>query len=118
MKSLRILTALALIGLGGIFGITSARADVIATITVKNTTAYTLSEFYLSRSDATAWDTTTNLIAGLPILPGQTGLVNVTLKDNGGACDYDLMGVLYGAAQFAYDYQVHICTGATWTITP
>ena len=121
MKSLRILTALVLLGLGASIAATCASAAVTATITVTNTTTYTMSEFYLSSSDAADWDTTTNLIAGLPILPGQSGTINVSLKNNGddhGACNYDLMGVLYGAAQFAYQYQVDVCAGPTWTITP
>jgi hypothetical protein len=120
MKSLRLIAALALLGPFGITGVPSAIAD-ITNIVVKNTTSYTMSEFYMSPSSASAWDTTNNLITLLPILPGQTGLINISALVSGldgSACKYDLMGVLYGAAQFAYKYQVDVCDGATWTITP
>jgi len=120
MKSLRLIAALALLGLCGITGVPGAMAG-ISIVVVRNTTSYTMSEFYLSPSTAAGWDTTNNLIVGLPILPGQTGLIDISALVSGlddSACNYDLMGVLYGAAQFAYKYQVNVCNGASWTITP
>jgi hypothetical protein len=120
MKSLRFIAALALLGPFGITGVPGAMAG-ISIVVVRNTTSYTMSEFYLSPSTAAGWDTTNNLLLALPILPGQTGLIDISALVSGldgNACKYDLMGVLYGAAQFAYKYQVDVCDGATWTITP
>jgi hypothetical protein len=122
MKSLRLLAALTLLLVTfGIAGVTNAIA-ALNTIVVTNTTSYTMTEFYTSPSDASAWDTTNNLLTGLSILPGQTTTINILNgigNGNGnGRCNYDLMAVLYGAAQFAYQYQVDVCNGATWTITP
>jgi len=119
MKSLRFIAALALLGPFGITGVPGAMAG-ISIVVVRNTTSYTMSEFYLSPSTAAGWDTN-NLLLALPILPGQTGLIDISALVSGldgNACKYDLMGVLYGAAQFAYKYQVDVCDGATWTITP
>jgi hypothetical protein len=119
MKSLRLLAALALLVPFGIAGVTSAIAG-LNSVVVTNTTSYTMTEFYTSPSDASAWDTTNNLITGISILPGQTTTINILngIGNGNGRCNYDLMAVLYGAAQFAYKYQVDVCNGASWTITP
>jgi hypothetical protein len=120
MKSLRFIAALGLLVPFGIAGVTSAIAGN-ASVVVTNTTSYTMSEFYTSPSDASAWDTTNNLITGQTILPGQTTTINISNVNGNGdgdsTCNYDLMAVLYGAAQFAYKYQVDVCNEASWTIT-
>jgi hypothetical protein len=123
MKLLRLL--MALLVLLSAAGVKSAIAGGVQIITVTNNTTYTMSEFYASPSDSSAWDTTNNLLAGLTILPGQTSTISVLAGNGNGngagsgdECDYDLMAVLYGAAQFAYRYQVDACSGATWTISP
>lgn len=117
MRSLRLLSALLL--LFSMAGVTSAIAGANVVV-VTNSTSYTMSEFYVSPSDASTWDTTNNLITGTTILPGQTSTIDVTnvLKANPGDCNYDLMGVLYGATQFAYKYRVDACEGDSWNIVP
>jgi hypothetical protein len=119
MKSSRLLMALTLFVSCGMAGVTSALAGT-SSIVVTNTTSYTMNEFYVSSSAASAWDTTNNLITGSPIAPGQTATISVNTDNGNGddSCNYDLMGVLFGAAQFAYKYQVNVCDSASWTITP
>jgi hypothetical protein len=79
-------------------------------------TSYTLNELYASASDNADWDTTNNLLAGRIVGPGQQ--TTVSIADGSPACSYDLMGVLYGASQYAYQYQVNTCSGAVWSIAP
>jgi hypothetical protein len=94
----------------------TARADPPGkTVTVVNNTQYTVNELYASESDDSSWDTSNNLLAGNAIGAGQQ--TTVTIPDASGQCQYDLMGILYGAAQYAYQYQVDACDAATWTIS-
>ena len=106
---------LALLPLITMIAATSATADSGKTVVVVNNTPYTVNEFYASGSDSSSWDTTNNLLAGQTVAPGQQTTVNIA--DTGSECDYDLMAVLYGAAQHAYQYQVNACSGGTWTIS-
>ncbi|MBF6561217.1 MAG: hypothetical protein IVW56_13080 [Candidatus Binataceae bacterium] len=99
--------------MAGVRGAIASTKSVVVT----NTTSYTMSEFYASVTGASTWDTTNNLIAGQTISPGQT--ITISIPDVSGAgCNYDLMAVLYGAAQFAYQYQVDACDAGSWTIKP
>jgi hypothetical protein len=113
MRLLRYFSALAL--LAGVMG-TNAIADGGKSVVVINNTSYTLNELYASASDNSDWDTTNNLLAGQILRPGQEATVSIA--DSSAACSYDLMGVLYGSAQYAYQYQVNACSGYSWTITP
>jgi hypothetical protein len=112
MKSLRYLSGLVVLFITIGFVTTALAAG---TVLVTNNTTYTLTAFYASPSDAGDWDTSSDLLAGQTILPGQTGTIAVT--DGLGACTYDLMGILYGAAQYAYAYQVDTCGGGSWNIS-
>jgi hypothetical protein len=115
----------ALIVLLSIAGVTSAFADGSNSVTVTNSTAYTMSRLYASPSDASAWDTSTNLLTGgLTLLPGAQLTVPIVGGNGNGngdgessdSCQYDLMAVLYGADQYAYTYSVNVCQGGSWTI--
>jgi hypothetical protein len=100
-----------------VLGMTSVASAASAgkTVTIVNTTQYTLNDLYASSSDDTSsWDTTNNLLAAT-LAPGQQ--VTVPIADGLDQCSYDLMGVLYGAAQASYRYSVNACSGDTWTIT-
>ncbi len=83
-------------------------------VTVTNNTSYTMNEFYVSASDDTGWDSSVNLIAGQSLAPGQVTTINIV--DGLEVCHYDLMAVLYGAAQRAYQYRVNACHNGNWTI--
>jgi hypothetical protein len=98
-------------------GVPSAVADNAKNVTVTNNTTYTMSEFYASSSENAAWDTSNNLLAGQTIGPGQA--TTIIIADGLDECTYDLMAVLYGAAEHAYQYQVNTCNGdsAHWTIS-
>ena len=115
MKSLKYLSALLV--LSAVTNVSSTIADSSKKVTVINNTTYTLSEFYASSSDAGTWDTTNNLIAGQTVGPGQS--TTVTIADGLDECTYDLMAVLYGAAEHAYQYQVNTCNGdsAHWSVS-
>jgi len=117
MKPLRILTAsFALCGLIG--GTSAFAAGGGNSVTVVNSTSYTLVSLYGSSSDAPGWDQTLNMIPGHTVAPG--GSITVPLGFSGGDegdCHYDLMGVLDGASQAAYQYEVNGCSGDTWTIS-
>ncbi len=106
----------ALLGMTGV----AAASGGGRTVVIVNSTPYTLNEVYASSSDASGWDGATNLIAGQSIPSGGQLTLNVSSVSGGGedGCFYDMMGVLYGAAQYAYGYQVNACTGNTWTISP
>src|SRR5208337_2306413 len=98
MKSSRyLLVFLLLFAIAGFAG--SSLATGPKTVVVTNNTAYTVNAFYASPSDASGWDTTNNLLAGLMIVPGQA--TTVTIADSLSECTYDLMAILYGAAQYA-----------------
>jgi len=115
MKSLKYLSVFLV--LFATTSVPNAVADHAKTVVVSNNTTYTLTECYASSSDSAAWDTTNNLIAGQSIGPGQS--TNVTIADGSDECTYDLMGVLYGAAEHAYTYQVNTCNGdsAHWSVS-
>jgi hypothetical protein len=98
----------------GVTGVTGAIADNSQSVVVINNTSYTLTEFYASDVDSSSWDTSNNLLSGQSVGPGQQTTINIS-GDNGD-CSYDLMAVLYGAAQHAYQYQVNTCDGGSWTI--
>jgi hypothetical protein len=99
----------------GALGAGRATADGTKQVVVVNNTQYTVNELYASGSDSSSWDTSNNLLTGSTIGAGQQSTVNI--PDVEGQCDYDLMAVLYGAAQHAYQYQVNACNGDTWTIS-
>ena len=109
----------ALIVLLSITGVTNALAGGSNNVTVINSTNYTLTQLYASPSSSSSWDTTTNLLTGgLTLTPGAQTTINV--GGSGGeeddSCNYDLMGILYGADQYAYTYSVNACQGGSWTI--
>jgi hypothetical protein len=91
-----------------------ASASRAKAVSVTNNTSYTMSEFYASASDNSSWSTDTNLLAGQTIAPGQTA--TIVISDGLATCRYDLMAVLYGAAQHAYQYRVNACRGGSWTL--
>ena len=103
-----------LIALCVLAGARQAFASNAKTVIITNNTSYTMSELYASACDNTSWDTTNNLVAGQSLAPGQTA--TITIADGLEACHYDLMAVLYGAAEHAYQYQVNACEGTGWTI--
>ena len=110
MKLLRFVPVL-LLAVGLTF--TSARATNNVTVQVTNSTQYTMTEFYASESDASGWNNN-NLIAGQSLAPGQSTTITLGQVDG---CTYDLMAVLFGASQYAYQYSVNPCQGQGWTIT-
>lgn len=83
-------------------------------VTVVNQTQYTLNAVYASPSDASSWSTQYNLLSGT-LNPGQQ--TTVTIPTTAYGCSWDMMGILYGAAQYSYSYQVNACSNGTWTIT-
>jgi hypothetical protein len=83
-------------------------------VTVSNNTSYTMSKFYASDSDSSSWNTNTNLLAGKMIAPGQTTVI--VISDGLATCHYDLMAVMSGSAQHAYQYRVNACRGGSWTL--
>lgn len=111
MKPLRYL--LVLIVLSMTANLSNALADS-KTVTVTNNTTYTMSEFYASSSDSSGWDTGNNLLTGQTVGPGQA--TTITIADSLAACNYDLMAVLYGATQHAYQYHINACEGGTWNV--
>jgi hypothetical protein len=86
---------------------------------VVNNTSYTIYAIYASSSDAATWDMSTNLVSGQPIAPGQQVVLNVGTSSSSSTdpCDFDLAAELDGSSQFAYQYSLNACNGATWTIT-
>jgi len=86
-------------------------------ITVTNNTTYTMTELYASSTyHSNDWSSSSNLLTGQSIGPGQSA--TITISDGASYCHYDFMGVLYGAAQAAYDYTVDTCYGgAQWNIS-
>jgi hypothetical protein len=115
MKSLKYLSVLLV--LSAVTNVPNTMAGSSKNVTVTNNTTYTMSEFYASSSDAGAWDTTNNLLAGQTVAPGQA--TTITIADGLDECTYDLMAVLYGAAEHAYQYQVNTCDGdsAHWSVS-
>jgi hypothetical protein len=112
MKSLRNLAAF--LALFSLTGLSPAFAGTKSVVLV-NSTSYTIYAFYASSSDASAWDTTDNLLGTQSIAPGAQ--VTVNIPDTSSECSYDLMAILYGTEQYAYDYSVNACdSNATWTI--
>jgi|SRR5580704_2981717 hypothetical protein len=94
--------------------ISVARADGGKTVTVTNNTSFTMTEFYASPSVDSSWENTSNLLAGQAIAPGQS--TTITIADGIDHCHYDLMGVLYGSAEHAYQYSVNACRGESWAV--
>jgi len=115
MKSLKYLPIM--LALLATVGAPSAVADQTKQVQVTNNTSYNLYEFYASPTANSEWDTSNNLLAGQPLAPGQS--TNVTIADGTDHCHYDLMGVLYGSAEYAYTYDVETCDGdsAQWNIS-
>lgn len=113
MKSLRYLSVVLVLFMTTI--VSSAVANQAKTVTVTNNTTYTMSEFYASSSDSSSWDTSNNLLAGQTVAPGQA--TTITIADGLSACNYDLMAVLYGATQHAYQYRINACDDGRWTIS-
>ena len=116
MKSM--LNVVAMIVLFSITGVASAIAASPKTVVVTNNTNYNMTQFYASSSNASGWDTTNNLFAGQTLAPGQQTTIQVGVHGDGQGCAFDLMAVLYGAAQAAYTYSVDACDGSgSWTIS-
>ena len=115
MKKLSYLLAVS--AMSGMIGASSAWAG--KTIVVVNQTPFTLNEFYASPSDYSGdWVTggANNLLAGVTVGPG--GQTTITINDGTAACTYDLMSILDGQDNHAYQYQVNACGGGgTWAIT-
>src|ERR1700730_16281310 len=95
-------------------GVANATENQAKSVIVTNNTSYTVNEFYASASDSSNWDTSNNILAGQIVGPGQQATVNI--PDGSDNCAYDVMAVLYGAAQHAYQYEVNACAGDGWTI--
>ena len=115
MKSVRYLSAL--FALAGVIGAAGAALADPKTVVLTNNTSYALNSLYASPSDDSSWNMANNLLnPGQTISPGQTA--SVTFDDDTGHCHYDLMAILYGAAQFAYQYEVDVCEGGYWYISP
>jgi hypothetical protein len=102
--------------------VTPAFAGTTKSVTVTNNTTYTLSQLFASSSDASDWSGAANLLtSGQTLGPGQQA--TFTISTSGGndddSCNYDLMGVLYGATQYAYTYSLNTCSdgGSSWNIT-
>ena len=114
MKPIRVAAIfVTLLGLGG--SATTGLADFGSKqVVVINNTNYTMTEFYASPSVNSSWDTSNNLLAGQALAPGQT--TTIAISDGIDHCHYDLMAVLYGQAEYAYDYEVDACEGDTWNV--
>jgi hypothetical protein len=114
MKSLRYL--LPILALFIVTNVPGAIADSRKSVTVTNDTSYVMYEFFASDSDNAAWDESNNLLAGQSIAAGQTS--TITVNDGLDTCTYDLMAVLYGSSEYAYQYQVNLCNGdsAHWDV--
>jgi len=85
-------------------------------VVVTNATNNTITVFYASTSDASAWDTTNNLLNGQSVEPGQQ--ITISIPWTGyHQCWYDLMAVFSGTDQHAYDYSVNVCGGGAWTVS-
>lgn len=112
MKSLKYLPIL--LGFSFMFAIPTAIADGAKSVIVTNNTSFMMTEFYASPSVNSSWDGSSNLIVGQTIVPGQTA--TITIADGIDHCHYDLMAVLYGSAEHAYQYSVNACWGGSWTI--
>ena len=115
MKSLRYPVAfLVFFSLIAVAGNTLADTRVVL---ITNNTPYTLTGFYASWSYGTdvGWDTTNNLLGANTLAPGLT--LSVSVSDGTSHCHYDLMGILFGVTQYAYQYGVNTCGGGIWNIT-
>ena len=98
--------------------VTAAMASQRKNVTVTNNTSYTMTELYASSSyHSSDWSQSSNLLIGQSIGPGQS--LTVPISDGTNYCHYDFMGVLYGAAQYSYQYVIDTCDGGStqWTIT-
>jgi hypothetical protein len=85
-------------------------------VVVTNNTSSALDELYASSSVAGDWDAKNpNLLAGDSIAPGQQKVV--VIADGAAECNYDLMGVLAGTSQHAYQYNVNVCNSGSWIIS-
>jgi len=94
-----------------------AVADQGKNITVTNNTTYTLTELYASSTyHSSDWSSSSNLLTS-SIAPGQSS--TIPISDGTDYCHYDFMGVLYGAAQYAYQYAINTCdpNNSNWSIT-
>jgi hypothetical protein len=115
-KNMKSLNWVALFLLLAAVTVPSAFAHGTKSVTVVNNTSYTMSALYASPSSDSDWDTTNNLLAGNTIAPGQTS--TITIADGLRHCHYDMMGILYGEAEYAYQYEVNACEGDSWTVSP
>jgi len=116
MKFLRFLPPMVIV-------VTFAAASVVLasgakSITVTNNTTYTMTELYASSTyHSSDWSSSSNLLTGQSIGPGQS--TTVAISDGTDYCHYDFMGVLYGAAQRSYQYVINTCDGssAQWSVS-
>jgi hypothetical protein len=115
MKSVRFLPPVVI--LVAIAYLPVAMADQGKSITVTNNTTYTMTELYASSTNHSSdWSSSSNLLTQ-GIGPGQSA--TVTISDGTDYCHYDFMGILYGAAQAAYQYSIDTCHGssAQWQVS-
>ena len=116
MKSVRFLPPV--IVLVALAYIPAAIANSTKNITVVNNTTYTMTQLYASSTyHSSDWSSSTNLLSSQSIGPGQSA--TIPISDGTDYCHYDFMGVLYGAAQAAYQYTVDTCDSdsAQWTVS-
>ena len=95
-----------------------ASADTTKNITVTNNTTYTMTQLYASSTyHSTDWASSTNLLVGQSIGPGQS--ITVPISDGTSYCHYDFEAVMYGTSQYSYAYTIDTCNGnsAQWTLT-
>ena len=113
MKSLRHMSVLLV--LFTTISVPRAIADGHKNVVVTNSTTYMMTEFYASPTANTDWDTSNNLLAGQSIGAGQ--VTTIPIADGLEHCHYDLMAVLYGEAEHAYQYDIDTCHGGTWNVS-
>jgi hypothetical protein len=116
MKSVRFLPPVIIVM--AIAYLPAAMADNSKNITVTNNTTYTMTELYASSTyHGTDWSSSANLLSGQSIGPGQSA--TIAISDGTDYCHYDFMGVLYGAAQAAYQYTINTCDSgsAHWSVS-
>ena len=113
MKSVRFLPPVILLA-----ALAYAPVAMAKNITVTNNTTYTMTQLYASSTyHSSDWSSSSNLLTAQTIGPGQT--TTIPISDGTDYCHYDFMGILYGAAQAAYQYTVNTCDGnsAQWQVS-
>lgn len=78
---------------------------------IKNASASTLTEFYVSPSDVDNWE---DNIASAPLEPG--GTTEAAVDDGRNACRYDIRSVFADGSE-AVDQDVDLCMLGTYTVS-